>query len=196
LDIIRKVFQLERKFDKMVYIFLADGFEEIEALTQIDYLRRAGIEIISVGVSGKTIKGAHGIEVVPDITIDKAVLSDELEMVILPGGIPGVPNLASCEKVLEAIEFAFKGGKYIAAICAAPTLLASFGYLEGKNAVCYPCMSDEMCGANYIKKSVVKDGRFITAEAAGASEQFAFEIIASLRGEEAALKVRESICAR
>lgn len=180
----------------MVYIFLAEGFEEIEALTQIDYLRRAGIDIISVGVTGKTVKGAHAIEVAADITIDDLILTDDTEMVILPGGIPGVPNLEACEKVLDAIEYAFKNGKYIAAICAAPTLLARYGYLEGKNAVCYPAMKDEMCGANYQKTSVVKDGKIITAEAAGASEQFSFELIKALKGENAALKVRESICAR
>ena len=180
----------------MVYIFLAEGFEEIEALTQIDYLRRAGVEIISVGVTGKTVKGAHAIEVCADTTIDKLTLADDIEMIILPGGIPGVPNLEACEKVLDTIEYAFKNGKFIAAICAAPTLLARYGYLEGKNAVCYPAMKDEMCGANYQKTGVVRDGRFITAEAAGASEQFAFELIKALKGEDAALKVRESICAR
>lgn len=180
----------------MVYVFLADGFEEIEALTQVDYLRRAGIELVTVGVTGKTVKGAHGIEVAADITADKVVLSDSLEMVILPGGIPGVPNLEKCEAVLCAVEYAYKNDKFLAAICAAPTLLARYGYLEGKNAVCYPAMSDEMCGANYRKCSVVRDGKIITAEAAGASEEFSFELIKALRGEEAALKVKTSICAR
>ena len=164
----------------MVYIFLADGFEEIEALTQVDYLRRAGIKVITVGVTGKTVSGAHGIDVVADIPVGEITLSDELEMVVLPGGIPGVPNLE----------------KFVAAICAAPTLLARYGYLEGKNAVCYPAMNNEMCGANYKKQSVIRDGLFITAEAAGASEQFAFELIRALRSDDAAQKVRESICAR
>ena len=180
----------------MVYIFLADGFEEIEALTQVDYLRRAGIKVITVGVTGKTVSGAHGIDVVADIPVGEITLSDELEMVVLPGGIPGVPNLEKCEKVLDAIEYADKNGKFVAAICAAHTLLARYGYLEGKNAVCYPAMNNEMCGANYKKQSVIRDGLFITAEAAGASEQFAFELIRALRSDDAAQKVRESICAR
>lgn len=180
----------------MVYLFLADGFEEIEALTQVDYLRRAGIEIKTVGVTGKNVTGAHGITVTADITEKNVILDDSLEMIVLPGGIPGVPNLGKSETVLNALEYAFGSGKYIAAICAAPTLVAKYGYLEGKNAVCYPSMENELFGANYIKKSVVRDGKIITAEAAGASEQFAFEIIKALRGSEQAEKVRNAICAR
>ncbi len=178
----------------MVYVFLADGFEEIEALTQVDYLRRAGIEIKTVGVTGKTVTGAHSIPVVCDITQDEIVLSDDLEMIILPGGIPGVPNLSKSEAVKKAILFAKEKGRYIAAICAAPTLLAQMGLLDGKKAVCYPSMSSELeC---YTDESVVTDGIFITAKAAGASEQFSFAIISALRAHDAAQKVREAICAR
>ncbi len=180
----------------MVYIFLAEGFEEIEALTQVDYLRRAGIDIKTVGVTGKIVKGSHGIPVTCDITEDEAYLDGSLEMIILPGGIPGVPNLGKSEKVKDALDFSYRNGKYIAAICAAPTLLAKYGYLENKNAVCYPSMKSELSGANYIKKSVVRDGHIITGEAAGASEQFAFELIRVLRTHEDSDKVKESICAR
>lgn len=180
----------------MVYLFLADGFEEIEALTQVDYLRRAGIEVCTVGVTGKTVTGAHGIQVSADITEKNVTLDDNLEMVILPGGIPGVPNLSESEVVANALDFAFRTGKYIAAICAAPTLLAKYGYLEQKNAVCYPSMENELYGANYVDKSVVRDGKIITAKAAGASEEFAFEIIKSLRSAKVAEKVRLAICAR
>lgn len=179
----------------MVYLFLADGFEEIEALTQVDYLRRAGIDIKTVGVTGKTVTGAHGITVCADISENDVLIDDTLEMVILPGGIPGVPNLEQkSKKLAHALEFAFKNGKYIAAICAAPTLVAKLGYLDGKNAVCYPSMENELCGANYIKKSVVHDGTVITAEAAGASELFAFELIRALKGDAAANKVKAAIC--
>lgn len=180
----------------MVYIFLAEGFEEIEALTQTDYLRRAGIDVKTVGVTGKTVTGNHGITVVCDITQDKIKLCDELQMIILPGGIPGVPNLEKSTVVADAVEYAFKNGKYIAAICAAPTLVAKYGYLDGKNAVCYPSMSGELFGANYIKRSVVRDGNIITAEAAGASELFAFELIRVLKSPQDAEKVKQSICAR
>ncbi len=180
----------------MVYIFLADGFEEIEALTQVDYLRRAGIEVTTVGVTGKTVTGAHGIPVVSDITESEFSAESDLEMVILPGGIPGVPNLGKSKTVEKALEYAHQNGKYIAAICAAPTLLAKYGYLDEKRAVCYPSMENELFGAEYIKQSVVCDGKIITAEAAGASEQFAFALISALRSEKDAEKVKNGICAR
>lgn len=180
----------------MVYLFLADGFEEIEALTQADYLRRAGIELKTVGVTGKTVLGAHKIPVVCDITEAEVVLDETLEMVILPGGIPGVPNLGKSRVVADALAYADRHGKYIAAICAAPTLLAKYGYLEKKNAVCYPAMKGELSGANYTGKSVVRDGNLITGEAAGASELFSFELIRALRSVEKAEEVRSSICAR
>ena len=180
----------------MVYIFLADGFEEIEALTQVDYLRRAGIEVKTVGVTGKTVHGAHGISVLSDITEKDVVLDEDLSMVILPGGIPGVPNLSKSETVIDALEYAYKNDKFIAAICAAPTLVAKYGYLEGKNAVCYPSMEDELYGANRVDAPVVRDGKIITARAAGASEEFAFELIRALTSKEAAEKVRHAICAR
>ena len=178
----------------MVYIFLADGFEEIEALTQVDYLRRAGIKVVTVGVTGKTVNGAHSIPVVCDITEDEICLTDELEMVILPGGIPGVPNLEKSKKVMEALTFANEHGLYIAAICAAPTLLAKYGLLEKKRATCYPSMSDML--ENYTDAPVVCDGKIITARAAGASEEFSFEIIATLTTRDNAEKVRGAIYAR
>lgn len=180
----------------MVYVFLADGFEEIEALTQVDYLRRAGIDVKTVGVTGTTVTGAHGISVVCDIPEGSTVLDDSLEMIVLPGGIPGVPNLSKSEFVIDALEYMYKNDKYIAAICAAPTLVAKYGYLEGKNAVCYPSMENELFGANCVDASVVRDGKIITARAAGASEEFAFELIRALRSKEAADKVKNAICAR
>ena len=180
----------------MVYIFLADGFEEIEALTQVDYLRRAGIDIKTVGITGKNVTGAHGITVICDMTENDAVLDENLEMVILPGGIPGVPNLGKSEFVIDALEYAYKNEVFIAAICAAPTLVAKYGYLEGKNAVCYPSMENELYGANCADLPVVRDGKIITARAAGASEEFALELIRAIVSRDAAEKVRCAICAR
>ena len=189
-------FITKERINKMVYIFLADGFEEIEALTQVDYLRRAGVEVITVGITGKTVTGAHNISVVCDITENDAVLDEKLEMVILPGGIPGVPNLGKSEFVVDALEYAYKNDKFIAAICAAPTLVAKYGYLEGKNAVCYPSMESELYGANCVDAAVVRDGKIITARAAGASEEFSFELIRALVSKDAAEKVRHAIYAR
>lgn len=182
----------------MVYIFLADGFEEIEALTQIDYLRRAGIDIISVGIGGSIINGAHKITVKADKTIDDVCPNDDFEMIILPGGLGGVDGIKKSAKAIEMIKRAHDDGKYIAAICAAPTILAQMGFLGGKDAVCYPSMSDEldMCKNGGSGKRVAVDGKLITAIAAGASEEFSFALIEALAGESAAEKVRSGIFAR
>lgn len=180
----------------MVYVFLAEGFEEIEALTPVDYLRRAGIDVCTVGVTGKTVKGARGVPVVCDITEHEFCPDETLEAVVLPGGIPGVPNLEKSQVVPAALEFACRNGKYLAAICAAPTLLAKYGYLERKNAVCYPGMESQLCGAHYTDQTVVRDGHIITARAAGVSELFAFELIRALRSAETAETVRKAVCAR
>lgn len=180
----------------MVYVFLAEGFEEVEALTPVDYLRRAGIEVTTVGVGGKTVTGARKIPVVCDITQDKFNPDTAPEAVILPGGIPGVPNLLKSDVVADALDKTQQNGGLLAAICAAPTVLAAYGYLEGKNAVCYPGMENELCGAHYRKERVVRDGMVLTAEAAGSAELFAFELIRILRGDDAAEKVRAAVVAR
>lgn len=181
----------------MVYIFLANGFEEIEALTQVDYLRRADIDIFTVGIDGECVIGAHDIPVLCDMTLqDVSLDEDNLEMIILPGGLAGVDGLSKSAGVAALINYCVKNEKYIAAICAAPTLLAKRGLLKGKNAVCYPAMLDEMSDCKDTSGRVVTDGKFITAAAAGTSEEFAFELISVLRGKEAAEKVRKSIVAR
>ncbi len=182
----------------MVYLFLADGFEEIEALTQADYLRRAGIEVLLVGVSGKTVVGGHGISVNADKDVENVNL-DDAEMVILPGGLGGVDGIKSSAKAISLIKEAYEKKIYIAAICAAPTILAQLGMLKGVKAVCYPSMLDILSenGAVIMPESaVVRENNIITAKAAGASEQFSFELIKALKGADAAEKVRDSICAR
>ncbi len=181
----------------MVYLFLADGFEEIEALTQVDYLRRAGIEIKTLGIGKEYITGTRRITVKADMLIDDADPTG-FEMLILPGGLGGVEGISSSEKALEMIKYAFDSKKKVSAICAAPTILAKMGLLKGKKCICYPSMTDDLRenGATVVDEAVVCDGLLITAKGAGASEQFSFEIIASLKGRAAAEKVRESICAR
>lgn len=181
----------------MVYIFLANGFEEIEALTQVDYLRRAGVEIYTVGIEDDCIYGAHNIPVVCDKTIDEVGASDAgLEMVILPGGLGGVDGISGCKKALDIIEYCVKNDKYVAAICAAPTILAKKGYLKGRHAVCYPAMLDELSDCSSTDGRVAIDGKFITAAAAGVSEEFSFALIEALCGKDAAEKVRTGIVAR
>ncbi len=182
----------------MVYLFLADGFEEIEALTQVDYLRRAGIDITTLGISGEYVTGTRNITVKADISVEDADMSNA-EMLILPGGLGGVNGISGCEKAISMIKEAYEKGIYIAAICAAPTILASFGMLDGKKCVCYPSMLDELeAGGGIVcaDSAVVRDGKLITAKAAGASEEFSFELIRILKDEKTAEEVRQSICAR
>ncbi|MBR3994828.1 MAG: DJ-1/PfpI family protein [Clostridia bacterium] len=180
----------------MVYIFLSNGFEEIEALTQVDYLRRAGIEIYTVGIDGDCILGAHNIPVVCDKTIHESGIDSSLEMVILPGGLGGVEGISGCEKALDIIDWCVENDRYVAAICAAPTILAKKGYLNNKHAVCYPAMLDELSCCCDTTGRVAVDGKFITAAAAGVSEEFSFELISVLKGKDAANAVRDGIAAR
>lgn len=181
----------------MVYVFLADGFEEIEALTQIDYLRRAGIDTVSCGVAGLTVTGSRGIKVFADISINDADI-ENAEMIILPGGLLGVDGIKKSEKALSLIDAAFGKGIFVCAICAAPTILAERGYLKNKKCICYPDMTSVLSenGGIVTDAPVVCDGKIITAKAAGASEQFSFAIIEALKGKDAAEAVRKSICAR
>lgn len=147
----------------MIYVLLADGFEEIEALTPVDMLRRAGCEVRTVGIGKKTITGAHGIPVCADLVSDEAT-ADGVRMVILPGGMPGTKHLAASAFVEETLARVSREGGYLAAICAAPTLLAKYGYLKGKRATCFPGFEKELSGAVYTDLPVVTDGKIVTAK--------------------------------
>ena len=176
----------------MVYVFLAEGFEEIEALTQIDLLRRADINITSVGVGGLFIKGAHGIEVKCDKTIDD-VDCREADMLILPGGMPGVTNLYNNIKLCDIISFHAEKGTVIGAICAAPIILGRLGLSSGRMMTCYPGFENELKGSEFTKDGVVVDGSFITAKSAGFALDFSFELITALKGKQVAKKVFDGI---
>ena len=182
----------------MVLLFLADGFEEIEALTQVDYLRRAGIEVVTVGLCGEYAEGTRKIVVKADTTIDEVQYTGDVEMVILPGGLGGMNAIKSSKDACEIIRKADADGKYVTAICASPTVFAHLDMVRGKKCVCYPGMEDELIAAGgiYVNEPVVTDGKMITARAAGASEEFSFELITVLKGKDAAENVRKSICAR
>ena len=147
----------------MIYGLLADGFEEIEALTPVDMLRRAGCEVRTVGIGKKTITGAHGIPVCADLVSDEAT-ADGVRMVILPGGMPGTKHLAASAFVEETLARVSREGGYLAAICAAPTVLAKYGYLKGKRATCFPGFEKELSGAIYTDLPVVTDGKIVTAK--------------------------------
>ncbi len=178
----------------MIYVFLADGFEETEALVPVDMLRRLGCDVKTVGVSGRRVTGSHGISVEADLE-EKDVETDSMEMVILPGGIPGTLNLEKSPIVRAAVEAAAESGAYIAAICAAPSILGHLGLLEGKKATCYPSFASELKGAEYVEEAVVVSGKIITGRGAGAALPFALQLGETLCGKEASEKLAKAICA-
>lgn len=173
----------------MVYILLGAGFEEIEAIVPCDLLRRAGIPVRFVGIGGTQITGGHGISVQADLTIDALDITTA-EMLVLPGGMGGVRSILASEAALDAIRSAHAQGSFLAAICAAPTILAKLGLTSGKRATCYPNMEGELTGATAIPYAgAVTDGRLITGTAAGTAFEFAAALIAALRDEPTAQRV-------
>lgn len=177
----------------MVYVFLADGFEEVEALTPVDYLRRAGVEVVTVGVGGLQIKGAHGITVVCDTQQDSLTADASLEGIVLPGGMPGTLNLENSSVVQEFITYCADNGKMLAAICAAPSVLGHRNLLEGRKAVCFPGFEKDLYGAHVESAYSVTDGNFITAKGAGSASEFAFDIIAYLVSEDKAQEIKNTV---
>lgn len=168
----------------MVYLFLANGFEEIEALAPVDFLRRAGVDIKTVGIGGALLEGAHGICVKADITEDEINLDEGLQGVILPGGMPGADNLDKSPVVQKAIDYCAENEKVVAAICAAPFVLGKKGLLNGKKATCFPGFEDYLEGACVVSDGVVTDGKIVTAKGAGVAWEFGSAIATLLVGEE------------
>lgn len=180
----------------MVYAFLAEGFEEVEAVAPIDLLRRAGIDVKTVSVSDeKVVVGARKIPVVCDMTLEE-VKADEAELVILPGGMPGTINLLNCKPLMELVDSLNAQGKRIAAICAAPALLlGERGLLKGKKATCYPGMEDHFVEAKFSEDSVVTDGNITTSRGLGTAVKFGLELVRIMCGEEAAKELAEGVVA-
>ena len=183
----------------MVCVFLATGFEEIEALTPVDLLRRVGIEVktVAVGDSAEdlTVKGARGIPVVCDYKLNE-VLDMEMEIAVLPGGMPGTINLLNCRPLMDMIDRRDAEGKRIAAICAAPAkLLGERGLLKGRRATCYPGMEELMEGATACTDSVVTDGHITTARGMGTAMDFGLEMVKLLISEEKAAELAKSVVA-
>ena len=172
----------------MVYVFLANGFEEIEALSPIDILRRGGIEVKTVGIGAKTVTGSHNVSVLCDLD-ESEVSFDRLEAVVLPGGMPGTLNLENSRTVKAAINFAAENGRMIGAICAAPSILGKAGLLNGKKATCFPGFEKYLKGAVLSDLPAVRDGNIITACGAGAALDFGFELLAAFKGRDAADKL-------
>lgn len=176
----------------MIYMFLANGFEEVEALCPLDILRRANLEVATVGIGGHLITGSHGITVQADM-IDTEFTGENLEMVILPGGMPGSLNLDASPVVDKALSIAHRKDAYLCAICAAPLVLGRRGLLVGKNATCYPGFEDELKGASSVGGLVVKDGKVITATGMGVALDFGLALISALCSQEEADRIRTAI---
>lgn len=180
----------------MVYCFLADGFEETEAIAPIDMLRRAGVTVKTVGVGKSVVTSSHSIPVTSDLADSELRLDEELEGIILPGGMPGTLNLDASEVVHSAIDFALENGKLICAICAAPSILGRKGLLFGKKAIAFPGFEKELEGAIISAEPVVRDGNFITAKGAGVAVDFGLEIVAALVSRAKSDEIRSSIQCR
>ena len=180
----------------MVYVLLGTGFEEVEAIAPVDLMRRAGIDVLTVGITGKTVFGSHNIGIEADITIDQMDLTN-LEMIILPGGLGGVTSARASKPALDALDFAWKNDKYVAAICAGPTVLADLHITDGKNATCFPGCEGGMGSANMIPNTTcVQNKKLITDTSAGCAIPFGLALVEVLKGKEAADAVASQIVIR
>lgn len=176
-----------------VYVFMADGTEEVEALTVVDLLRRAGIAVTTVSVMEKEeIISSHNISIRTDELFGTSDYADG-DMLVLPGGMPGTTHLKEHEGLRKVLKEYEKNGKYLAAICAAPSVLGSNGMLAGKQAICYPGFEEQLSGAELVNKNVVHDGQFITSKGLGTAIDFSLTLIAILAGTEAAANIARGV---
>ena len=180
----------------MVYLLLGTGFEETEAIAPLDLMRRAGIDVMTVGVNGKVVYGGHGIGVEADILLEEMDLT-QLEMIVLPGGLGGVTSVRNSPLAMEALRFAWENRKFVAAICAGPTVLADLGITEGKNATCYPGCEAQM-GSALVDGNVpcVRDGKLITGASAGCAIPFGLMLVEALKGQQVAQSIGSQIVIR
>ena len=180
----------------MVYVLLGTGFEEVEAITPIDLLRRADVEVLTVGLNDKIVVGGHGIGVEADITVGEMDLTN-LDMIVLPGGLGGVASARACPAALDALRFAWDNGKFVAAICAGPTVLADLHITDGKDVTCYPGCEAGMGNANVLSGvRTARDGRLITGTSAGCAVPFALALTVALKGQAVADSVADKIVIR
>lgn len=173
----------------MVYIILGNGFEEMEAVCPCDMLRRGGVQVQFAGIGGRLITGGNGITVQTDCTVEEMDLN-AMEMVVLPGGMGGVRSILGSEAALNAVRYAWEQDRYVAAICAAPSILAKLGITDGKKAVVYPGMEDQMGTALMQDANAVRDGKVLTGRAPGAAMDFGSLLLETLKDAETAARVR------
>ena len=180
----------------MVYIILGTGFEETEAVTPGDLLRRAGVPVCYAGIGGRIVRGSNGIAIEADCTVEEMDLT-RLDMIVLPGGLGGVESIKADRLTLEAVQFAYDNGKFVAAICAAPTVLAQLHITDGKNATCYPGLEGHMGEAHMVPDAAaVRDGKVITGTSAGCAVAFGRALVEAMAGADKAEAVIQSIVPR
>ncbi len=180
----------------MVYVLLGTGFEEVEAIAPVDLMRRAGISVLIVGVEGKSVTGGHGITVEADISLGQMDLTD-MEMIVLPGGLGGVATVRNSQEAMNALRFAWENDKYVAAICAGPTVLADLHITDGRTATCYPGCESGMGDANTVTDvPCCRDGKLITGASAGCAIPFGLALIEALKGEDDAKRIAAQIVIR
>lgn len=180
----------------MVYVLLGTGFEEVEAIAPVDLMRRAGIEVQTVGITGKTVAGSHKIPVEADILPENMDL-ESMDMIVLPGGLGGVASARASQAALDALRWGWEHDRFVAAICAGPTVLADLGIPDGKKATCFPGCEGQMGKADMVPGvAALRDGKLITGTSAGCAIPFALELIKVLKGSEAADKVAKQIVIR
>lgn len=175
-----------------VLVPLAQGCEEIEAVTLIDLLRRAGIEVTTAGLTPGIVKASRGVQLVPDVTLDIA-LQDAYDMVVLPGGMPGAANLKADPRILRLLKDMAAAGKYTAAICAAPMALAEAGVLDGRQATSYPGFLDDLPGVVVSTAAVVQDGKVLTSRGPGTAMDFALALVETLAGVDERQRVEAAL---
>ena len=177
-----------------VLVPLAQGCEEMEAVTIIDILRRGGVDVIAAGLDSAPVKASRGVTLVPDKTLDEA-LEEDLDMVVLPGGLPGADNLNNDPRIHAVLKKMADSGKFAGAICAAPVVLAKAGLLAGKKATSYPGFLDKMAvpGVTFVNQKVVKDGKIITSRGPGTAVDFALELVETLCGHDMRTKVEDGL---
>lgn len=177
----------------MIYVFLAKGFEEIEALTVVDFLRRAELEVYTVGIGSKIVAGSHNIPVFCDLDEAEVSVSEDIDAIVLPGGMPGTLNLEANGKVNEIIDYCAENDKFICAICAAPSILGHKGLLNSKTATCFPGFENELEGAYVSSDYVCCDGKYITAKGMGSAISFSQKIAEQFTDKNKAARIKESL---
>ncbi len=186
---------LDSSGKKSVLVPLANGFEEIEAVTIVDILRRAGVSVTTSGLEKRNVKGSHGIPILADSVLTEEI-NKEWDMIVLPGGVPGAPNLAENKALLDLLKKASESEKYTAAVCAAPYALDQAGILEGKRVTIHPAWANKIVDGNYQGTRIMVDGKVITGQACGSAMEFAFQLVEILLGQKKVREVNQDVLAQ